>query len=241
VRRYLAFWLRAAGGVAGFGLTFAYCWVRRYILGASLAEARVMFFRTMARLCCAPTGLNVRIVGREHLERVQPCVYASNHQSQLDYPIIGWIFPEKALIMASRVGNWPIIGKEFRIHGIIPLERDVPQRAVAGLEEGKRVITEDGLSVWMFPEGTRGKVRGRLGKFKRGAFRMAAETGVPVVPIVISPLLPETDVRRRRLIPHDVIVTIFEPVYANGPTPEDADALRANVQAFMQRKLDEYR
>ena len=91
----------------------------------------------------------------------------------------------------------------------------------------------------MFAEGTRGKVAGQLGPFKRGAFRLAAATGVPIVPIVISPLKPYTDLRGRRLEPHDVVIQVLEPVFAAGSTHEDEHALREDVRRRMQCTLSQ--
>jgi len=152
--------------------------------------------------------------------------------------IVGHIFPGDTLIMASQIGDWPFMGMLFRSSGSLTLEKDVPVRAAADLEKAERAIREDNNSVWMFAEGTRGKIPGKMGPFKRGAFRLAARTGVPVIPVVISPLKPETDLRGRRLTPHDVTLEVLDPVYANGPTREDEEELRDEVRARMQQTLD---
>ncbi|MEP6732399.1 MAG: lysophospholipid acyltransferase family protein [bacterium] len=230
------FWIRF--GLAGLGFAFAILWyVLLRLVPVSNAFRRKSFARVMARLCCRPVGVRLKIYGRERIGQLRPCVYASNHQSQIDYPIVGHIFPDDALIMASQIGDWPFMGMLFRSSGSIVLDRDVPVRAAAALEVAEKAIREDGLSVWMFAEGTRGKVAGVLGPFKRGAFRLAAQTGVPIVPVVISPLKPHTDLRGRRLTPHDVTMRVLEPVYANGSSREDEDELRAEVRSRMQRVL----
>jgi 1-acyl-sn-glycerol-3-phosphate acyltransferase len=231
------FWIRVSIASLGFVLAVTWYVLLRFV-PVSNAFRRKSFARVMARLCCRPAGVRLTIIGRERVGRHRPCVYASNHQSQIDYPIIGHIFPGDALIMASQIGDWPFMGMLFRSSGSIALDRDVPVRAAAALDEAERSIREDGLSVWMFAEGTRGKMPGALGPFKRGAFRLAARTGVPVIPVVISPLKPETDLRGRRLVPHDVTLQILDPVYANGPTREDEDELRDEVRARMQHTLD---
>jgi 1-acyl-sn-glycerol-3-phosphate acyltransferase len=231
------FWIRVSLGGVGFGLAVTWYALLRFV-PVSNAFRRKSFARVMARLVTRPVGIRLTIIGRERVGRHRPCVYASNHQSQIDYPIVGHIFPDDALVMASQIGDWPFMGMLFRSSGSLTLEKDVPIRAAADLERAERAIREDGLSVWMFAEGTRGKVPGRLGPFKRGAFRLAARTGVPVIPVVISPLKPETDLRGRRLTPHDVTLQILDPVYANGPTREDEEELRDEVRAQIQYTLD---
>ncbi|MEO8336089.1 MAG: lysophospholipid acyltransferase family protein [bacterium] len=237
--RWVIFWIRVSIGGLGFGLAVAWYALLRVLPGTN-AFRRKSFARAMAWFVTRPVGVRLTIIGRERVGRHRPCVYASNHQSQIDYPIVGHIFPDDALVMASQIGDWPFMGMLFRSSGSIALDRDVPVRAAAALDEAERAIREDGLSVWMFAEGTRGKIPGTLGPFKRGAFRLAARTGVPVIPVVISPLKPETDVRARRLTPHDVTLQVLDPVYANGPTREDEDELRDEVRRRMQHTLDAY-
>lgn len=230
------FWIRASLGGIGFFLAVTW-YVLLLLVPVGNAFRRQSFARMMARLCCRAAGVRVRVIGGERVGQHHPCVYACNHQSQIDYPIVGNIFPGNALVMASQIGDWPVMGPIFRSSGSIALDRDVPVRAAAALAEAEKAIRDDGLSVWMFAEGTRGKVAGSLGPFKRGAFRLAAATGVPVIPVVISPLKPYTDLRARRLDAHDVTLHVMEPVYANGPTREDEDALRSEVRTRMQRTL----
>ncbi|MEP6494587.1 MAG: lysophospholipid acyltransferase family protein [bacterium] len=231
-----AFWLRASAGVTGFGIAVTWYAFTR-LLPMSPGDRRQSFARLLGRLCCGAAGLRVRIVGQERLLTHHPCVYVANHQSQIDYPIVGLIFPGSAVVMGRQVGDWPIIGPLFRGAENIALDRDVPVRAAAALLQAERTIREQKLSVWMFAEGTRGKVPGVLGPFKRGAFRLAAATGAPIVPVVISPLKPHTDLRARRLSPHDVVIHVLEPVFAAGASRDDEDSLREKVRGQMQRTL----
>ncbi len=130
------------------------------------------------------------------------------------------------------------MGWLYRSSESITLDRDVPVRAAGALDRAESAVARrDGLSIWMFVEGTRGRERGRLGRFKRGAFRLAATTGVPIVPIVVSPLKPQTDLRGRRLVSHEVVVHVLDPVFADGSSGEAEDALRAEVRARMEQTL----
>ena len=230
------FWLRVTLAGIGFGVAVTWYALLR-LVPVSNAFRRQSFARMMSRLCCRALGVRVHVVGAENIGRHAPCIYASNHQSVIDGPISGGIFPASALLMGSRVGDWPVIGALFRSSGCITVDRDVPLRAGAAWAEAERAIRERGNSIWMFAEGTRGKVRGDLGPFKRGAFRLGVVTGRPIVPVVISPLLPETDLRGRRLDPHNVVIEILDPVYANGSTPQDERALREEVRTLMRVKL----
>ena len=234
----IAFWARF--GTAGIGFVLAVTWyVLLKLVPVGNPFRRQSFARVMARLCCRPLGVRVTIYGAEHIEQYGPCVYACNHQSQIDYPVVGHIYPANALIMASQIGDWPVMGPIFKSSGCIALDRDVPVHAAAAVDIAVAAVRERGNSIWMFVEGTRGKVPGRMGPFKRGAFRIAVETGVPVVPMVVSALKPETDLRGRRLTPHDVVLRVLEPVYPTGSSREDEDALRAEVRGRMEGALRE--
>ncbi|MEP6618932.1 MAG: lysophospholipid acyltransferase family protein [bacterium] len=232
----VAFWARASAGGLGFGLAVTW-YVLLKLVPVGNAFRRQSFARVMARLCTRSVGVRLRVHGAEHVERYGPCVYAVNHQSQIDYPIVGHVYPANALIMASQIGDWPVMGPIFRSSGCIALDRDVAVHAAAALDQAEAAIRERGNSIWMFVEGTRGKVAGRMGPFKRGAFRLAVNTGVPIVPIVISPLKPETDLRGRRLTTHDVTMRVLEPVFPSGSSRDDEDSLRAEVRKRMEAVL----
>lgn len=235
----IAFWIRASVGGIGFGLAVTW-YVLLKLVPVGNAYRRQSFARVMARLCCGPVGVRVYVIGAEHVEQYAPCVYACNHQSQIDYPIVGYIYPANALIMASQIGDWPVMGPIFRSSGCIALDRDVPLHAAAAVDQAVAAVRERGNSIWMFVEGTRGKIPGRMGPFKRGAFRIATDTGVPIVPMVISPLKPHTDLRGRRLTPHDVVLQVLEPVFPAGASRDDEDALRAEVRRRMEVVLSAY-
>jgi putative phosphoserine phosphatase/1-acylglycerol-3-phosphate O-acyltransferase len=239
IPRRTAFWLRFS--IAGLGFAAAVGWyIVIRILPGTNARRRESFARMMSRLCCLPAGVRVRVVNGERIEQHSPCVYASNHQSQIDYPIAGRIFPGNALVMASQIGDWPFLGYLYKTSGSIALDRDVPVRAASALDLAERSIREYRNSIWMFVEGTRGKIPGHMGKFRRGAFRLAATTGVPIVPIVISPLKPYTDLRGRRLSPHEVFIHVLEPIYAAGASAADEAALSAEVRSRMELVLSQY-
>ncbi|MDB4915716.1 MAG: 1-acyl-sn-glycerol-3-phosphate acyltransferase alpha [Gemmatimonadetes bacterium] len=234
--RRLQFWVRASIGATGFGLSVAW-YVLLRLVPLSNATRRQSFARMMSRLTCRPLGIRIRTIGCERIGAHHPCVYVLNHQSQLDYPISASIFPGSAVVMASQIGDWPVMGALYRSSGCIALDRDVPIRAAAALAEAEQAVREKNLSVWIFAEGTRGKQPGTMGKFRRGAFRLAAATGVPVVPIVLSPLKPYSDLRGRRLSSHTVTMTVLDPVYANGSTDADEEALSDAVRSRMLATL----
>src|SRR5205823_928096 len=91
----LRFWTRASIGGAGFGLAVGWYMLLR-LVPASNRYRRESFARAMSRLCCRPVGVRLRFIDRDRVGQHHPCVYVANHQSQIDYPILGTIYPGDA-------------------------------------------------------------------------------------------------------------------------------------------------
>ncbi|CAN8326646.1 unnamed protein product [Cochlearia groenlandica] len=127
---------------------------------------------------------NINIEGLENLPSSDtPAVYVSNHQSFLDIYTLLSIGRCYKFISKTGIFVIPIIGWAMSMMGVVPLKRMDPRSQVDCLKRCMELLKK-GASVFFFPEGTRSK-DGRLGPFKKGAFTVAAKTGVPVVPITL--------------------------------------------------------
>ena len=129
-------------------------------------------------------GLQVEITGREHLPKTGPFVLMANHQSYADIPalyLIGGNFKWMALEILFKI---PIFGWAMAMSGYISVPRGRPRLAIKALEQAKRCL-DQGISIFLFPEGTRSRT-GTFGRFQMGAFRLAVAAQVPIVPVVIT-------------------------------------------------------
>jgi putative phosphoserine phosphatase/1-acylglycerol-3-phosphate O-acyltransferase len=131
-------------------------------------------------------GIDVDVVaGAEHLWSARPCVFVFNHQSKLDPVIVMKLvrsgFTSVGKAEAKRV---PVLGQLSQLAGVAFVERGNTKQALAALDPAVAKIREERLSLVISPEGTRSPTP-RLGSFKKGAFHIAMQAGVPVVPIVI--------------------------------------------------------
>lgn len=125
------------------------------------------------------------ILNGERLVNSQPCVYLVNHRSNLDIVVLAEAFPTGTVVIGKRaLLKVPMFGKIFTRGGNIVIDRLNPDDARAGISTGERAIMERGHSVWIFPEGTRNF--GKLRSFKKGAFHMARNARVPIVPLVCA-------------------------------------------------------
>ncbi len=132
----------------------------------------------------AVLGVEVSVVGEEHLWAHRPCVFIINHQSKFDMFLMMYLvrrgFSGVAKKEAAKV---PGFGTFMKMAEMAFVDRSSTTRAIDALKPAVDLL-ERGLSIVMAPEGTRSWTP-RVGKFKKGAFHMAMQAGVPVVPVVI--------------------------------------------------------
>jgi 1-acyl-sn-glycerol-3-phosphate acyltransferase len=198
---------------------------RRLILAITRGWARLI-------LLCA--GIRVVVEGRENVP-AGPAVFATNHVSALDIPILCAALPADFRIVHKQSLYWaPVIGAYLYFAHHVPVDRKNPFRAKRSLKRAAARI-HDGTSVALFPEGTRSR-DGRLQVFKRGSFVLAQDAGVPVVPVSmigVKALVPGglVSVRGGR-----VTLRIHPAVATEGRAPE---AVADEVRGIIQRDVED--
>ncbi len=132
----------------------------------------------------AQAGVTVTTEGLENVPS-HPVVFMSNHASHLDVPVLYAACPGSLRMVAkAELFKVPVWGQAMRDAGFVAVERSGDRaRAKRAMDEAGEII-RSGTSVWIAPEGTRSR-DGRLGKLKRGGFRLAGETSTPIVPMVL--------------------------------------------------------
>jgi len=157
-------------------------------LVGSLVERRGRFAHGCARawswLILATTGVSVDVRGLERLNPARTYVFVSNHQSIYDIPVIFANLPYQLRIIAKEsLGSFPFLGWHLRRSGHLLVDRRRPDRT--GILERWRALVKEGLSLIIFPEGTRSP-DGRLAAFKAGSFLLAIEAKLPIVPVSVD-------------------------------------------------------
>jgi 1-acyl-sn-glycerol-3-phosphate acyltransferase len=200
------------------------------------------YARALEHLMQPALGVRVEVIGGENLRASRPCVYVSNHQSAYDVPVLAGIYPEGTVLIAKKeLRSIPLFGWLYEATGNLLIDRASNPGSIQRLKEAETAIRERGVSVWIFPEGTRGKVPGQLLPFKKGAFYMAIAAGVPVVPVVVSPIAPLFHVERRYIRKGTVQIRVLDPVPTRGLGEADVNGFLNEVQSKMQAALDELR
>jgi 1-acyl-sn-glycerol-3-phosphate acyltransferase len=137
--------------------------------------------RTWPRL----TGVKVQVIGREQLDPNQTYVFVANHWSYLDAaPLFAYTGRRMGMIGKKELLKAPILGYGMGFVNVIAIDRSNRERAVASIQEATRRLRM-GISFGVCPEGTRARP-GEMLPFKKGAFHMAAQSGVPIAPIALK-------------------------------------------------------
>jgi 1-acyl-sn-glycerol-3-phosphate acyltransferase len=191
--------------------------------------------RTWARVLLVGAGVRVESRGAERLDPKGAYVFVANHQSLYDIPVMFCYVPYQWRIIAKKsLGAIPILGWYLYRAGHILVDRRNPDRL--GILRRWRELIANGLSLVIFPEGTR-SVDGRVGRFKVGSFQLAIEAGVPVVPVSVVGTRAVMRKNEFTVHPGRVSVTIHPPVRTDtgewGGSTEDARRLAAHVQGIV--------
>ena len=183
--------------------------------------------RAWARWILGTTGVRVRVRGLERLEPGRSYVFAANHQSIYDIPIIFASIPFQLRIVAKdSLGRIPFMGWHLHRAGHLLVDRRNPG---ADIVEKMRRLVGESSSLIVFPEGTR-SVDGTLGRFKKGSFLVAIDAGLPVVPVSVSGSRHVMKKGQLMVCPGDVELTIHEPLPTAGISRETVIDFAARVR-----------
>lgn len=181
----------------------------------------------MARTMWAPgmlwaSGIRLKIEGKDRFDRNSSYIFASNHLSYLDIPVLFRAIPVNLYFIAKKeVKKIPFIGWYMMATGMIFIDRKNRDKAIQSLERAGNLI-KGGKNVLVFPEGTRSK-DGEVMALKKGSFMLAAQADINVVPVAIhgtrSVLPPDTF----KLKPGVVHVNIGAPVPPHNETEKMED------------------
>jgi 1-acyl-sn-glycerol-3-phosphate acyltransferase len=147
-------------------------------------QVAILCAKSWARVNSYATPMLVTVLGRENVDPAQSYVIVSNHQSQFDiFVLYGWLDIDFKWVMKQELRKVPVIGIACERLGHIYVDRTNREAALASINAAKQRVV-DGTSVLFFPEGTRSRDR-RMRPFKKGAFRMALDLQLPILPVTI--------------------------------------------------------
>ncbi len=207
---------------------FFFCFVTRWRKPLFLLGK---FAMAMGRLIM---GIRLDTSGRETVNKKKPSIFMANHLSFLDGPLLFLVIPQDVrVILKKEIFRIPIIGWAMKFVGFVPVDRKGIKSGRRSIERATQLIKERHYSYLIFPEGTR-SLDGQMQAFRRGAFFLAVNSQVPIVPITLEgsyELMPKgsfwTEKGTVKVVFHEAV-----PVQSCGE--EDIPRLIGTVQTVIQ-------
>ncbi|PIF02660.1 MAG: 1-acyl-sn-glycerol-3-phosphate acyltransferase [Paludibacter sp.] len=164
-----------------------------------------------AKAICKLSFIRLETNGFSHLSKDQSYIFVANHQSVYDiFVIYGYIPFVFKWIMKTELRKVPFVGVACEKSGHIFIDRKNPIKAKQSLEKARENL-QGGHSVVIFPEGTRTRT-GKVLKFKRGAFVLATQLNLPIVPITISGAYERMSANSLKITPGIIRMTVDKPI-----------------------------
>ncbi|MBR6319786.1 MAG: 1-acyl-sn-glycerol-3-phosphate acyltransferase [Prevotella sp.] len=200
------------------------------IIGCSLGYGHFWGYwpaRIWARIVLWLLLIPVKVEGRPHLEQGQSYVFVANHQGAFDiFLVYGYLNRNFKWMMKYQLRQIPVVGYTCAKAHHIFVDKRGPKKIKASYDAARETL-KDGISLTVFPEGAR-TFTGHMGVFKRGAFALADELQLPVVPLTINgsfDIMPRMrDMHFANW--HPLTLTIHQPIYPVGQGPENIEAIK---------------
>lgn len=211
------------------------------IVGSWIGDPHVWGYypgKIWSQLFCYVLLIPVKVVGHPEVLDKTSYVFVANHQGSFDiFLIYGFLGRNFKWMMKKSLRKIPFVGKACESAGHIFVDRSSPKKVLATMRQAESSL-KDGVSLVVFPEGAR-TFTGHMGYFKRGAFQLADELQLEVVPVTIDgsfEILPRTGKWIHR---HRMILTIHDPIPPKGQGTENIKATLAEAYTAVESALPE--
>ncbi|WP_159821302.1 1-acylglycerol-3-phosphate O-acyltransferase [Colwellia sp. 20A7] len=182
-------------------------------------------------------GFDVEVRIPESVKTIGPAIYVANHQDNYDIFTVANAVQPGTVTLGKKSLKWiPIFGQMYWLTGNILIDRKNSNKAMGTMNVTVKKITQNKLSVLMFPEGTRSKGRGLL-PFKTGAFRTAIQANVPIIPICVSN--QNGTIKLGRWNNGKIIIELLDPIVIPNDTSVSARIIAEQTHALMKEKISQ--
>lgn len=182
----------------------------------------------------------ISITGAQHIDDRRPYVMVCNHLSQADIPLISNLPWEMKWVAKKELFDTPVVGWMMKLAGDISVDRHATDRKEATFRQA-RYYLDHNCSVMFFPEGTRSR-NGKLNAFTRGAFELALEEGVPVLPMVIDGTQNTLPKRSWKFgVAKHIKLRVLEPVTTEHLRRDELQTLKETIRREILHQLAEWR
>ncbi|PKM95061.1 MAG: 1-acyl-sn-glycerol-3-phosphate acyltransferase [Firmicutes bacterium HGW-Firmicutes-1] len=196
------------------------------------------FNRFIAILSIKISGAKLEMKGLDHIPKNQAVLYVGNHRSMFDILLLMKLIRTPLIFVGKKsVMKWPVISWWMRAQKTLFIDRD-------NLREGLKVIIKgiellkDGDSIVIFPEGTRSKTDEML-PFKKGSFKLATKSGVPVIPFAIKGTDDVFENNKFNLKPKTIYITVGKPILLSEVEDTNKDNHTQFIRGIIENMYNE--
>lgn len=191
------------------------------------------FAVTWSKMILKTISVPVNVHGMEHIDTSRPHMYALNHLSALDIPVVYVTMPVHFRIMAKvELFRYPFLGWHLRRSGQVSIERENAISSMRSLNKAAASL-KAGMPLVVFPEGGR-SANGIVQPFLPGVFYVAIKSGVDVVPVALVGTYEMLPMDTFHIMPRPVEVLVGEPIASTGYSIREMDKLAAKVQKAVE-------
>ena len=193
--------------------------------------------RVWARVCIRISGSRLIIRGEENLHKHPVAVYAANHTSYMDTPVVFSALPFQFRILAKKeLWSLPFIGWYLNRSGQIPINTENPRATLSSLGGGVKAL-RSGMPLFVFPEGSR-TPDGDLQAFLAGAAFLAIRAQVPLVPVALTGVYDLLPIHTTHFFPGDLTLNVGTPIDTTGMNVRQTDELTARLRSAIADMQD---
>lgn len=223
----------ARASITIFGIIFVTAFMAVMLILVSLVTSRGdtphKIARIWAKCILALSNIKVSVKGFSNLKPGSSYIYMANHMSNFDIPVLQAYLPVQFRWLAkAELYRIPLFGYAMKRAGYISIDRSDRKSAIESLNKAVNII-RDGVSVVIFPEGTRSNTH-NVQPFKKGGFFLAVDSGVPIIPVIIhgtGRIMPKKKVLIK---PGNVTLEIKKPIKSSDYTRKTKDDLIEKVR-----------
>ena len=188
------------------------------------------------RLTLWLSGVRVRLIGDIHSHCELPVVFVSNHVSNIEPAVLFMLLPRVAVILKRELARIPLLGYVMKMGGFIYVNRKDRNSRHEALKAAIATLRRKGLSLLVFPEGTR-SINGKLLPFNPGPFTIALEAQAPIVPITVHgarKIMPKGSANMK---PGEITLVLHEPILTKGFTTNHRAEIMKRVRSVMEKEI----
>jgi 1-acyl-sn-glycerol-3-phosphate acyltransferase len=206
-------------------------------VGCALGGERIFSYypgKFWSKIACWLTLCPVKVIGREKLLSNQSYIFVANHQGVYDiFLLYGYLDVPIKWIMKQSLRSLPFVGKACEMAGFIFVDNSSPVAAAKTIRMAEQRL-KNGASIALFPEGSRTRT-GEMGKFKKGAYQMAIDMKLPIVPVTITGSYQVMSRHTVLFNPHRMEVIIHEPIPTENLSVENTRDAAAHIRTLLEQ------